>query len=139
MRLAFDSRLPFSPYTDTDLCLSINWSKCPTQHKTSYRKTCIKSKTVFGLSTIFLMITSRLDKSKHFELVFSQIGGLEPDLWILEDLDIFWWVCCFFIDFFYRLTIYPNRGSNTEHSNSEQFKVRISNGQPFFFFFSWLV
>ena len=41
------------------------------------------------------MITSRLDKSKHFELVFSQIGGLEPDLWILEDLDIFWRVCCF--------------------------------------------
>ena len=35
------------------------------------------------------MITSRLDKSKHFELVFSWIGGLEPDLWILEDLDIF--------------------------------------------------
>ena len=35
------------------------------------------------------MITSRLDKSKHFELVFRQIGGLEPDLWILEDLDIF--------------------------------------------------
>ena len=51
-----------------------------------------KSKTVLGLLTTFWWY---LNNFKTFELVFSQIGGLEPELQILEDLDIFWQVCSF--------------------------------------------
>ena len=46
--------------------------------------------TFIYLLTIFLMISWSLNNSKHFDLIFVQINGLEPELLILQDLDNFW-------------------------------------------------
>ena len=76
---------------------TVCWSKNTTQLRSDPESTVYvfhidafitnnKSKNSFKLLTNFLIIPRSLNNSKHFELILGQIGSLEPELLILQDL-----------------------------------------------------